>query len=68
MLVSGVESEVTLSKIDPYGNCWKRVIANLVLCVKCGKLIHGRCAKVKRVTPKLGRDLCVEDARNNLMD
>ena len=29
---------------------------NSVLCVKCGKCIHGRCAKVKRVTPRLGRD------------
>ena len=31
-------------------------MANSVLCVKCGKWIHGRCAKVKRVTPRLGRD------------
>ena len=28
-------------------------MANSVLCVKCGKWIHGRCAKV---TPRLGRD------------
>ena len=27
-----------------------------VLCVKCGKWIHGRCTKVKRVTLRLGRD------------
>ena len=25
-----------------------------MLCVKCGKWIHGRCAKVKRVTLRLG--------------
>ena len=31
-------------------------MANSVLCVKCGNGNHGRCAKVKRVTPKLGRD------------
>ena len=31
-------------------------MANSVFCVKCGKWIHGRCAKVKRVTLKLGRD------------
>ena len=37
--------------------CGKRVMANSVLCVtECGKWIHGRCAKVKRVTPRLGRD------------
>ena len=31
-------------------------MANSVLYVKCGKWIYGRCAKVKRVTPRLGRD------------
>ena len=31
-------------------------MANSVLCGKCGKWIHGRCVKVKRVTPRLGRD------------
>ena len=31
-------------------------MANSVLSVKWGKWIHGRCAKVKRVTPRLGRD------------
>ena len=32
------------------------ILANSVLCVKCGKWIHGRSAKVKRVTSRLGRD------------
>ena len=31
-------------------------MANSVLCVKCGKWIHGRCMKVKRVTPRFERD------------
>ena len=31
-------------------------MANSVLCVKCGKWIHGRSAEVKRVTLRLGRD------------
>ena len=56
VVVSGAEGEVSVSKVDPCGICWKRVMANSVLCVKCGKWIHGRCAKVKRVTPRLGRD------------
>ena len=56
MVVSGAEDEVSVSKVDPCGICGKRVMANSVLCVKCGKWIHGRCAKVKRVTPRLGRD------------
>ena len=56
LVVSGAEAEVTVSKIDPCGICGKRVMANSVLCVKCRKWIHGRCAKVKRVTLRLGRD------------
>ena len=56
VVVSGAEGEVTVSKIDPCGICGKRVMANSVLCVKCRKWIHGRCAKVKRVTLRLGRD------------
>ena len=56
VVVSGAEGEVSVSKVDPCGICAKRVMANSVLCVKCGKWIHGRCAKVKRVTPRLGRD------------
>ena len=56
VVVSGAEAEVTVSKIDPCGICRKRVRANSVVCVKCRKWIHGRCAKVKRVTLRLGRD------------
>ena len=38
------------SKVDPCGVCSLRVKANSVLCLQCGKLIHGRCAGVKMVT------------------
>ena len=68
MVVSGAEGEVTVSKIDPCGICGKQVMVTSVLCLKCKKWIHGRCAKVKRVTPRLGEILCVEDARSKLMD
>ena len=44
---------MSVSKVDP---CGKQVMANSLLCVKCRKWIHGRCAKVKRVTPRLGKD------------
>ena len=65
VVVSGAEGEVSLSKVDPCGICWKQVMANSVLCMKCEKWIHGSCAKVKRVTPRL----CVEDnAGSKLMD
>ena len=56
VVVSGAEVEVTVSKVDPSGICGKRVMANSVLSVKCRKWIHERCAKVKRVTLRLGRD------------
>ena len=56
VVASGAEGEVAVSKVDPCGICGKRVMANSVLCVKCGKWIHGRCPKVKRVTSRLGRD------------
>ena len=56
VVVSGAEGEVSVSKVDPRGICGKQVMANSVLFVKCGKWIHGRCVKVKRVTSRLGRD------------
>ena len=40
------------SKVDPCGVCSLWLKANSVLCLQCGKWIHGRCAGVKRVTPK----------------
>ena len=33
-----------------------RVKANSVLCVQCGKWIHGRCDGVRKVTPKFSRN------------
>ena len=44
--------------------CGNRVMANSVLCTKFGKWVHGRCAKMKRVTSTLAKgficDRCVE--------
>ena len=34
------------SRVDPCGVCSLRVMANSVLCVQCGKLVHGRYAGV----------------------
>ena len=59
MVVNGTDGEVSVSKVDPCGICGKQVMANLVLCVKCRKWIHGRCAKVEMVTPKVGERFCV---------
>ena len=44
---------MSVNKVDPSAICGKRVIVN---SVKCRKWIHRRCTKVKRVTPRLGRD------------
>ena len=51
-MVSG-SKELFKSKIDPCGVCKRRVMANSVLCTKCGNWVHGRCAKTKRVTARL---------------
>ena len=35
-MVSGLKGKVLKSKVDPCAKCGKRVMANLVLCTKCG--------------------------------
>ena len=39
------------------------VMANSAMCTKCGKWVHGRCAKMKRVTSTQAKgfvfELCV---------
>ena len=41
------------SKKDQCGICGIKTMLNAVLCKSCGKLIHGRCAKIERVTNRL---------------
>ena len=53
MMVSGSEGELYKSKIDLCGVCGRRVMANSVLCTKCGNWVHGKCAKMKRATARL---------------
>ena len=54
MVSCGITKDgLSKSKVDPFGVCGLRVKANSVLCLRCGKWIHGRCAGVKMVTPKL---------------
>ena len=67
VMVSGSEGEITTSKIDPCGICGKRVMANSVLCTKCRKWIHGRCAKMKRVTTSLASHFVCARCRNCLL-
>ena len=44
------------SKKDPCGICGRKTMLNAVLCKYCGNWIHGRCAKIKRVTNRLAID------------
>ena len=43
-----------------------RVKSNSVLCVQCGRWIHGRCAGMKRVTPKFSRSLTCRKCEGNI--
>ena len=54
------------SKVDPCGVYSMRVKANSVLCIKCGKWIHGRCEGVKRVTPTILRNLTCRKCERNI--
>ena len=46
VMVSVSKSEVLKSKVDPCAKCGKRVMANSVMCTKCGKWVRGRCTKM----------------------
>ena len=63
VMMSGLKGEVLESKVDLYAKCGKRVMASSAMCTKCGKWVHGRCAKLKRVTSTLAKgfvcELCV---------
>ena len=44
------------SKKDPCGICCRKTMLSAVLCKSYGNWIHGRCAKIKRVTNRLAID------------
>ena len=53
MVSSGITKDgMSKSKVDLCGVCSLKVKASSVLCFQCDHWIHGRCARVKRVTPK----------------
>ena len=57
------KDDMSKSKGDPCGGCSLRVKANLILC---GKWIHGRCARVKRVTPKFSWNFTCRKCEGNI--
>ena len=67
-MVSGkiTKDGMTISKVDPCRACSLRVKANSVLCLQCGTWIHGRCAGVKKVTPKFSRNQHAENVKGIL--
>ena len=58
--VSHSKGEVLINKVDPCAKCSKKVMANSVMCTKCGEWVHGGCSKMKRVTSTLAKDFVCE--------
>ena len=67
MVCGGITKDgMSKSKIDPCGICSLIVKANSVLCYQFSKWIHGRCAGVKRVTPKCKKILTCKKCEGNI--
>ena len=60
IMVSGSIGEILKSEVDPCAKCGKRLMTNSVMCTKCCKWVHGRCAKMKRVTSTLAKGFVCE--------
>ena len=67
VMVSGgiTKDGMSKSKVDPCGVCSLRVKVNSVLCLQCGKWIHGRCARGKMATPKFSRNFTCRKCEEN---
>ena len=50
VVMSGLKGEILKNKVDSCAKCGKGVMPNSVMCTKCGKWVHERCTKIKRVT------------------
>ena len=44
VMVSGSKQEILKSKANPCAKRGRRVMTNSMLCTKCSKWLHGRCA------------------------
>ena len=67
-MVSGsiIKYGMSKSKVDPCEVCSLSVKANTVLCVQCGNWTHGRCSRVKMVTPKISRNFTCRKCEGNI--
>ena len=69
MVSSGITKDgMSKRKVDPCGVCSLRVKSNSVLCVQCGKWIHGRCAGVKMVAQILPRNYTCRKCEGNIRE
>ena len=67
MVSSGITQDgLSKSKVDLCGFCCLRVKANSVLCIQCGRWIHGRYAGVKRLIPKFWRNFICRKCEGNI--
>ena len=67
MVSSGITKDgLFKSNIDPCGVFCLRVKANSVVCFQCGKWVHGRCARMKRVTPKFSMNFTCRKCERNI--
>jgi len=64
LMVSGIDEETPDSKVDPCGVCWKRVMANSVLCTICCKWILTKCTKMRKVTACLAKDFVCKNCKD----
>ena len=46
-IVSDLKEEILKGKVYPCDKCSQRVKANSIVCTKCDKWVHCRCAKIK---------------------
>ena len=62
------KDDLSESKDNPCEVCRLRAKAKSVLCVQCGKWIHGRCAGVKIVTTKFLINFAYMKCEGNIVE
>ena len=69
MVCSSITQDgLSKSNVCPCVVCSLRVKANSVWCLQCGKWIHGRCARIKRLTKKFSRNFTCRKCEGNITE
>ena len=67
MVCSSITKDgMSKSNVDSCEVCSLKVKANSVLCLQCGRWIHGGCAGVKMVTPMFSRNFTCQKCDGNI--